>query len=834
MCEWIFKTRRFAGLATAALGAALWIVSAHGKAAEADRSVTGAVEAMQLAQSESRPLVLAQAGAWEGPPESGPDALPQDKARLVPLEVFINGARAGDWVLLDLNGVLHAPIDAFEEWRVIRRPDVPGVPFRGQLYYPLSSVPGYQAHLNSLNQSLDLRFLPSAFATTRLVQEPQRGAQVSQPLTSVFLNYDVSYTQSNFSGDLTTRDLGALTELGLSSSLGVLTSSGVAHNLDNDPNLGPRNYVRLETTFNRDFPDSNMSLRLGDSTTRTGSWERQVYFGGVQLSKNFTLQPGFITQPIPTLAGSATAPSTVDLYINDSLRQTSQVPSGPFTVDNFPLITGSGQARLVVRDLLGRETVLVQDFFTHSNLLRKGLGDWSVEAGAVRNNLGIESADYGEHFGSGLMRYGISDALTLESRAEASGRTVGAGLGMTAALPGQVLGQVAYSGSKDDINGTGSAWIVGAEHVSLKHGFTARAEGATVDYRRIGQPDPNPAYRRQSLVSYTYTTDRIGYLGLAYARTDTWTTFDPIISYSGNYTVSIGQRSSVTFTATRVTSPAPANAIGVNLVIPLDSRTIVAASTTTRSGGGGTDGYVSASQTLGAESGGAWRALAGRRQGQNYGEGGLYYQGSHGLVTLDASGSDSQQTARLGAVGGLVVADGKAFASRRVQDSFAVVEVPGYADVGVGYQSTVIARTDSSGAALVPGLLPYRQNSIRLDPNELPISAELDTIEMVTVPPARSGVLVKFPVRSGRGALITIVLDDGQPAPAGAPVELVGDSKEFYVARRGEAFITGLQPKNTLRLKWNDQTCSMNVELPKDTGEEISRVGPVVCTGVKR
>lgn len=249
---------------------------------------------------------------------------------------------------------------------------------------------------------------------------------------------------------------------------------------------------------------------------------------------------------------------------------------------------------------------------------------------------------------------------------------------------------------------------------------------------------------------------------------------------------------------------------------------------------GGTDGYVGVNKGLAVDSGEAWRVLAGRRAGQDYGEGGLYYQGGHGLVTADASGSSTQQTVRLGAQGGLVLADGNAFASRRVQDSFALVEVPGYSGVGVGFQSSVLTHTDSDGKALVPGLLAYRPNSIRLDPNELPISAEIDTIEMVAVPPARSGVKVSFPVRSGRGALITIVLEDGQPAPAGAEIELTGDTKDFYVARRGEAFVTGLQAKNTLRLKWNGQTCDLNVELPKDVGEDIARVGPVVCKGVKR
>jgi outer membrane usher protein len=41
---------------------------------------------------------------------------------------------------------------------------------------------------------------------------------------------------------------------------------------------------------------------------------------------------------------------------------------------------------------------------------------------------------------------------------------------------------------------------------------------------------------------------------------------------------------------------------------------------------------------------------------------------------------------RLGAQGGLVFADGGLFASRKLQDSFALVEVSGYADVGVGFR----------------------------------------------------------------------------------------------------------------------------------------------------
>jgi outer membrane usher protein len=747
------------------------------------------------------------------------------------VEVFINNARAGDWLVLDVDGALHATQEAFDAWRVMRPAGAPAFSYRGELWYPLGAVPGYEAQFDTPTQSLRLRFSSNAFAATRLSGPGDDRPAITPPLFSVFANYDLSYTHSETRGTQATKDLGALTEIGVSGGLGVLTTSGVGRNLAEDDALAARSFVRLETTFTRDFPQHNTTLRLGDSITRQGTWGRQVYFGGVQFGRNFALSPGFVTQPIPVISGQSTAPSTIELFINDSLRQTSTVPTGPFTIENYPLLTGTGQARIVVRDLLGRETVTVQNFFSSSYLLRQGLTDWTAQGGALRRNLGTESADYGEAFASGVYRYGLSNNLTLEAQAEASESVRGGGLGVSAGLFGQVLGQAAFAGSTTDSGEDGYLWMLGAEHLSLRHGFTLHAEAATREYRRIGQDDVFPTYNRQVLASYTYFSESFGHFGVAYGRVNLFDT-GSVSTYSANYTVRIGERSSLTLSATRVHGVSDSSAIGFNLLIPLDARTTAAAVATRRENG--TDAYVSASRSLGIESGFGWRALAGKRFDEGYGEAGLYYQGRRGFLSADAAASEDQQTVRLGAQGGLVAAGGSVFVSRKLLDSFALVEVPGYPDVGVGFQSTVLTRTDPNGKALVPQLAPYRRNAVRLDPSELPISAELDNIEIVVVPPARSGVRVAFPVRSGRGALITIHLDDGGVAPAGAEIELVGDPKEFFVARRGEAFVTGLQPKNTLRLKWGGASCSFDVELPPGDKDEIARLGPYVCAGVKR
>jgi len=785
-------------------------------------------------QPESAPSATAPATAPASAPSvETPVARASAPGKLLPVQVRVNGADVGNWLLLERDGNLFAPPDAFDEWRLSRDTAAQGIEYRNRVWYPLASIPGYEAQFNFAEQAVDLRFRASAFGATRLTTGQVARPSLSPVLPSFFLNYDVSHTSVAGRNFETRRDLGALTELGFSSSLGVLTSSYVGRNLsDDENNVEPRSWRRLETTFTRDYPEQNVSLRLGDSTTRPGLWGRQVYFGGVQIGRNYALSPGFITYPLPIVAGQSSAPSTVELYVNDVLRQTSQVPTGPFTVDNFPLLTGSGQARLVVRDLLGRETVLVQDFFASTDLLNEGLSDWSAEVGAVRNNFGVDNADYGQGFASGLWRYGVDRERTIEARAEVGEDTRGGGIGLSMALPWQMLGQVAAAGSRNDAVGSGGRGVIGVLHSSLRHGFSVRAEGSSREYRLIGTEGGPLPVRRQWSASYTsYARKGSGSFGLAFARIERYDQPE-IETLSANYTLRIGARSSLTFAASRVSGATQADTVGVSLLIPLDNRMSATANVTRRDDS--TDGYVGVSKGLDQSIGTGWRALAGRRAGENYGEGGVYYQGAKSVLTADVVASSEQQTARFGAQGALVVADGSIFATRRLQNSFAVVEVAGYENVGVGMHSTVVTRTDKAGRALVPELQPYRANSIRLDPNELPISAELDSIEQVAVPSWRSGVKVRFPVRSGRGALIKIRLADGEPAPAGATVSIKGDSKEFYVARRGEAFVTGLQPSNVLTLTWSGQNCDLKIDLPPGEIDDIARVGPVVCEGVAR
>ncbi len=759
--------------------------------------------------------------------------------RVVPLEVVINGMKSGTWVLIERDGMLYAPKEAFDEWRVSLRPSEISVRYQDTDYHSMAGVPGYESTYNAATQSVDVKFSPLAFGATRIDGEKYKLPVVGSVLPSVFVNYDLSYASQLLRSAPTVKELGLLSEIGASNEWGVFTTSVAGRNLTDDSRIGtPRKWVRLESTFTKDFPQDNRTLRLGDTSTRAGMWGRNVYFGGIQFGTNYGLTPGFVSQPLPIISGLSSAPSTVEMYVNDVLRQTSSVPTGPFSLDNFPVMNGGGITRLVVRDLLGRETVISQSFFTNSQLLAAGLNDWSFEAGRLRSDLGTVSANYGPNFTSGTWRRGLNSKLTLESRAEVTADTKVLGVSGLFALPGQVLGKTAVVGSNTDKIGSGSKWLLGVERQELRTSIGLQVQGASLNFRELGQNVDVSPTKLQVAGNVSYSTENVGTFGVGFASINR---FDQpkITTFSGNYSTRIGKDSNLTFTASRALSNASGGsgtAVGVSFIMPLErsnyGNTVITASATHRADDH--DFYIAASHNPEQETGLGWRALAGQQQKNARAEGGLTYLGRYGQLNAELSTSRDQTALRLGASGGLVVADGNFFATRRVDDSFGIAEVAGYPDVGIGLAGNILAKTNAKGVALIPKLIPYRNNPVRIDPSELPISADVDTIELMAVPAYRSAVKVTFSVRTGRGALIKINLADGEPAPAGATVYLDGDKQEFYVARRGEAFVTGMQTTNKLQLKWKDQSCNLEVTLPEATTEDIARVGPVICQGVAR
>jgi outer membrane usher protein len=734
--------------------------------------------------------------------------------------------------MVEHEGALFASRGAFDEWRILLNPASQHIVFKGQNYWSLASVSGYRSTVNFATQSLELQFSPEAFARTQIGLPPANLPDVGAALPSLFLNYDVNYQRIDTRDVATLQDVGMLGEIGFSSGLGVLTSSALGRNLTDNTAQGnsARNLVRLETTFTRDFLDRNTTLLVGDTSTRPSMTASGVYFGGFRFGSNPALTPSFISHPGSALSGVSALPSTVSLYVDGVLRQISNVPTGPFTIDNSPALTGGGEARLVVRDLLGRETVITRSFLSSNKLLPVGLDDWSVEAGRLRLDLGIASASYGPGFVRGIWRHSYNEELTLEGTVQGAPTQRTLGLGVTSVVTGQWLGSAALVTSHADGLGDGTQWLLGLERQGLRSSIFFQAQGESSNFRNLGETRKFEPGKLQMVASATYASSKFGAWGVGLTST---VAFDDLrfATLTLNYSIPVGERGSLNLIASRTQGEIDGSSIGLNLVLPLDKGRMVSASANRSANQN--DFYAAAMQSPTSDDSLGWRALVGQQQNSVRTEGGVNYLGRHGNLNADVSASPDQRALRLSGNGALVLTDGHWFATQRQNDSFALAEA-GYADVGMGLGNHLLTRTNADGVALVPQLVPYQRNSVRLDPGDLPVSAEIDSIEQIAVPARRSVVKVIFPVRSGRGALLKIQLEDGGLAPAGAIVQIEEDPREFYVARRGEAFVTGLKTVNRLRLTWKAQQCIFQVELPPESPNEIARVGPLKCIGIAR
>ena len=415
----------------------------------------------------------------------------------------------------------------------------------------------------------------------------------------------------------------------------------------------------------------------------------------------------------------------------------------------------------------------------------------------------------------------------MEGRVELTPKFRTAGAGMVSVLPMQLLGKASLAFSEGQ-GERGSLWILGMEHLLLRSSIVLQVQGTSINFRQLGQGESTAPVKLQIAGNWTYSSERFGSYGLGLA---TLSYFDgsSVSTVSGNYSTRVGENNSLNLVANRAIYGANSTSVGIFFVMPLGHNRSVSSAANSR--GGKQDFYISAMQNPDFDDNLGWRTLAGRQQEQNRAEAGIYYTGQYGRLSGDASTTTNQTALRLGANGGLVLADNNLFATQRVDQSFAVVEVAGYENIGIGLGSNTTSHTNSNGTALITRLIPYQSNSIRLDPSELPLSAEIESIEQNTVPAWRSGVKVVFPVRGGRGALLSIILENGEVAPAGAIVQIEGDDHEFYVARRGLAFVTGLQEFSRLLVKWEDQQCNITVTLPPEINDNIDRVGPLLCRG---
>jgi outer membrane usher protein len=214
-------------------------------------------------------------------------------------------------------------------------------------------------------------------------------------------------------------------------------------------------------------------------------------------------------------------------------------------------------------------------------------------------------------------------------------------------------------------------------------------------------------------------------------------------------------------------------------------------------------------------------------------QGTLSLQNDVGTYTLDVLQDHSTTATQISASGGLAWLEGHVFASRRIDQSFAVATVAGYPNVQVLADNQPAGHTDANGNALIPRLRAYDVNVISVDQRDLPMDAEIDALSVNATPYFRSGAAVTFPIKHAHAATFTVVLDDGGALPTGAVLTIAGKSSSALLGTNGEVYTGDLQASNALRAQWHGQQCEFVV--PYAPGDDpLPDLGTFVCKGVRR
>jgi outer membrane usher protein len=755
------------------------------------------------------------------PPLAAPAAAPESNRLYehIVVAVSVNGKSVSPFadVLRTADGRFLVTPEVLHDARLVP-PSASAVTQDGQQFFPLESMPGTRYRFDEDQQTLLVRAAASNFEATLIDGNSRSYASPTPPSLGLFLNHDISLVRTS-----TAQQTSGEFEVGLFNSLGVFTNQMVSTSL-----LSGGRMQRLDTRFTREMPGHRKILTIGDTLSASDTWAQSVHYAGVQFASDFALQPSYLPFALPAMRGQATDPSTVDIYMNNVLSMRQTVDAGPFTVQNIPTITPQGNMQMVVTDMTGHQQVITRSYISASDLLRQGVSSYTYEGGIMRWGEGTLLDSYRALFAEGTQRYGLRDNLTLDFRGEAlaSSQTFGAGAELGMKRVGVLAGNVAVSHSAAGVGTLAYALI---QHQTRTWGVSGSAAIATPTFRQLGLMPGQMAQRLQAQAQVSHSFGRKANVGIGYLLRECQGAIDCTSQYrhlsatTASLGFSLWRWGSLASSATYSPVVQNGTSLSLTLSIPLQHRRSLMA--TADLSGASQSGLVEFQQSKPLGDGYGYRA---RFNSANTDVAGEVDDGNrYGAYTLAAerfaSGTEWSAEER----SSLVLIGRQVMPTRWLDNSFAVVDVPGQSGIRVYANNQYITKTDGQGMAIVP-LVPFDGNVVRLDDKDVPVQYAMDLAERKIVPFSRTGVLVRFTTEETKGATLILHATDGSPLPLGSRVLVPGSTEEYEVAYDGEVFIQDLATPVHVHVRGEKFEC--DVAVPKaPEGVALPRIGPLVC-----
>ena len=619
----------------------------------------------------------------------------------------------------------------------------------------------------------------------------------------------------------------------------------------------------------RDIPMIDGTLSLGELSS-SGEIFDSFPYRGLRIASNEMMLPKKERQFSPVIRGVANSDAQILIRQNGHVVHTLNVAAGPFELDNLPVFSNQGDLEVIIRESNGNERVMIVPYSSVPEMLYAGSYRYDLNIGqyyrrkmsSSLEKIPVVMATGKRGFSNYFTGYGgilLSDGYF----SNALGAAVS--LGTYGALAGDVTYSHATASRLNlDEDADGFAWRLRYEKTMLDTGTTINIMNyryLTGDYRSFSQVAgierglmiPNYSQyseRDRFQASVTQNLQSFGSLTARYTQTNYRNDTDTHswgLNYSRNF---FGMTANLDFTRDyhrtysqgmkaeeryMLTLSIPFSLL-LNETAPISLRNTSAdySLTSTRHADGSkshdqqvtvrgnsedTKFSWSMTQTLGHK----------EDRDTNFR---LAYNADKFGADIGYGHNSWSNSYRAGLNGAFVVHSGGVTATRHVNDSIAIVSVPGVS--GVRLFNGIDNTTDMFGNTVLPYLNNYTRNEISLDAGTLPNGVILLNQGSQVVYPTQGSIMkVVFPARVGMDALFYLK-NDGTPVPFGAQVALKNEDGTLdqiatgFVGEEGRVYLSGLPKEGELAVNvTNNETVEQlnyPYSIPEKDDEDLAQL----------
>ena len=640
-----------------------------------------------------------------------------------------------------------------------------------------------------------------------------------------FINYEVQYNNSEF---LT--GYNGLVDLGIFKDYWFFKNSMLYNSEAMDEKT-----VRIGTSLDFDFPDKLTKLTLGDATTVSNPFFNSLRFAGINWGTNYLERPGFVYWNTPQLQGTARLPSTVELYMNGVKIYNQKVSPGDYVLQTGSQINYTGNAQIVVEDVLGNRSVRTLPILINNKLLRKGLSEYNIALGKLRYNYYTSSNDYRDFLANLYYRRGLSETTSLGTNISYTQDLQNTGITWTQGLPYfVVLDALAINAHSND----GSRFLYG---LSLSKEFSRMSLGISSKYAEdnfsyVGD-DPLQDNAVPKFENFAYVTfSEVPFLqniNMSYAEQKYYqggsNPFNDDKIFNIGFNRQIGNNISFGLGYFERFGAIKDSGGILNITYNFDTRNKVYLNYASENNNASVQYVHDSGRQVGLD----YAIGANRRQDENIASLNVVAKTRAGDLSIQHYQYEHATDSTIGYSGAIAFLDGQVNFTKSINNAFALVKVGNYSDIDVLSALNHVEKTNKKGYAFVHDIVPYIKYDIGFDENQLPIEEKYEVSSKPLTTLNQRGYVVDFPIQ--HTFILTLHPQDinGANFKPGSELHLA-NGDVYPITSDASVTVYGMTAgTHTMSVLYGDNaTCSFDVNITEKEAKEAeasSQPLRVVC-----